>query len=154
MKKSVYRSGGKTFDNPIRKRLVENIAEGVITVNGLSQALGVNRLKLYHHLNALEREGVIRGEFKGSREKTYRIVEDDDEIKPKVRPKRITIIPNDSNRKRITELITEIISVSGGDPLNNSDVIVQVDIHLEREEEYKEQKMKVHAVLMRQEAGS
>jgi len=161
VKRSIFRSKRSAFDNPIRVKLLELISEGVCTVNDLAEVIGINRINLYHHLNTLEKEGVIEGSFKGSRIKTYRLVDESTvtetnspSIGNNLMSERITIIPNESNREEITKLVGKIVTVGGGIPPESSSVVIQVDVMFESKNVNIAQRKKATQFLSKKSKGN
>jgi predicted ArsR family transcriptional regulator len=68
----------KVFANPLRARLVEVFAEKARTAKQAAEILGQKPTKLYHHVDALERVGLIKlvrtQKKRGTLEKYYRTV--------------------------------------------------------------------------------
>jgi DNA-binding transcriptional ArsR family regulator len=68
----------KVFAHPLRARLVEAFADKARTAKQVAEIIGQNPTKLYHHVEALERVGLIKlvktQKKRGTLEKYYRTV--------------------------------------------------------------------------------
>ena len=66
--------------HPTRIKLYELISKGVDTTPKLADIIGENRVNLYHHLNKLEKHGLIKSTFEGDRIKKFNIIEIEEKI--------------------------------------------------------------------------
>ena len=68
----------KVLADPLRLRILENLCDGPRTTKQVAELLGEKPTRLYHHVDALERVGLIRlsetRQVRGTVEKYYKAV--------------------------------------------------------------------------------
>lgn len=133
-RKRLYSSEHLTaINHPLRISLLEFIKEGIKTTPELADALGENRINLYHHLNSLEKSGLIESYFEGDRVKRFRLAAKPANIKqtlssnPIMSSNTLIISPSSENKKKFREKVEELVRLDGI-AIEKSMDIIQVQI--------------------------
>lgn len=139
-RKRLYSSGHLTaINHPLRISLLEFIKEGIKTTPELADALGENRINLYHHLNSLEKSGLIESYFEGDRVKRFRIttkpanIEQSLNSNPIISSNTLIISPSSKNRGKFREKVEELVGLDGI-AIEKSMDIIQVQIVIQSKE--------------------
>lgn len=85
----------RALSDPLRMSLFELIKESSKTTPELAEILNENRINLYHHLEVLEKAGLIKSSYENSRAKLYSIQQTQPEI---VQQKQATTIRRKQTR--------------------------------------------------------
>ena len=115
--------------HPLRLTLLDLIKQGINTAPKMAEVLNENRMNLYHHLNYLEKSGIITSFFV-ERVKTYRMAH---ELSERVNQNTLTdtrsiiLSPSIENNIEFTSVVDNLLSISGVKREQNS-VITQVQV--------------------------
>ena len=115
------------LSHPLRVSIYELIQKGANTTLELEKILMENRVNLYHHLNVLEKVGLIESYFGDDRLKKFRIKEQDVSHKTKIElnieesevesnlneSNSLVVTPTAKNKKKFTSKVKEILDISG-----------------------------------------
>lgn len=139
-RKRLYSSEHLTaINHPLRISLLKLIKKKINTAPDLADALGENRINLYHHLKFLEKTGLITSKFKGDRVKRYEIVDKPANIQqnivtnPIISSNTIIISPNPKNQDNFRKKVDELVELDGISIKKDMDIIqVQIVVQSQR----------------------
>lgn len=115
------------LSHPLRVSIYELIQKGANTTIEMEKILKENRVNLYHHLNVLEKVGLIESYFGDDRLKKFRLKDQVDSSKTKLElnisenevennlnePNSVVVTPTPKNKKKFTSKVKEILDISG-----------------------------------------
>lgn len=115
------------LSHPLRVSMYELIQKGAKTTIELEQILNENRVNLYHHLNVLEKAGLIESYFGQDRLKKFKMKEEKVSQKTKLElnisdenvsanmteTNSVVVIPTAKNQKKFNSKVKELLELSG-----------------------------------------
>ena len=115
------------LSHPLRVSIYELIQKGAKTTIELEKILNENRVNLYHHLNVLEKAGLIQSYFGQDRLKKFKMKNEQVSHKGKLKlniseeniPTNLTethsvvVFPNEKNLKKFNSKVKELLELTG-----------------------------------------
>lgn len=115
------------LSHPLRVSIYELIQKGAKTTIELEKILNENRVNLYHHLNVLEKAGLIESYFGQDRLKKFKMKEEQTSQKTKLvldisednvadkltEANSVVVIPTVKNQKKFNSKVKELLELSG-----------------------------------------
>ncbi|MCE7734221.1 MAG: winged helix-turn-helix transcriptional regulator [Candidatus Heimdallarchaeota archaeon] len=115
------------LSHPLRVSIYELIQKGAKTTIELEKILNENRVNLYHHLNVLEKAGLIQSYFGQDRLKKFKMKEEqvsqktklvlnisEDNVAEKLtETNSVVVIPTTKNQKKFNSKVKELLELSG-----------------------------------------
>ncbi|MFV2015364.1 MAG: winged helix-turn-helix domain-containing protein [Candidatus Heimdallarchaeota archaeon] len=115
------------LSHPLRVSIYELIQKGAKTTIELEKILNENRVNLYHHLNVLEKAGLIASYFGQDRLKKFKMKNEQVSHKGKLKlniseenmvanlteTHSVVVFPNEKNFKKFNSKVKELLELSG-----------------------------------------
>ena len=115
------------LSHPLRVSIFELIQKGAKTTIELEKILKENRVNLYHHLNVLEKVGLIESYFGDNRLKKFKVKDQKSSSKTRLElnitenesdydlkeTNSVVVTPSIKNKKKFTSKVKEILDISG-----------------------------------------
>ena len=122
--RSYIESATKAAIHPVRSKILKALKEGEKSTLDLEEITGQARYNLYHHLNELERVGLIGWKIEDSRIKRYFLKTPENPVAAVV-----VLDENDIRKKRkdFNELV-DLLSDIGGEEIPHPDRIARAEI--------------------------
>ncbi|MHA2278750.1 MAG: winged helix-turn-helix domain-containing protein [Candidatus Kariarchaeaceae archaeon] len=122
-----YSSGTlAALSHPLRVSIFELIQKGAKTTIEIEKILNENRVNLYHHLNVLEKSGLIESYFGQDRLKKFKIKSEEKSQKTKLQlnisetnlqasltdANSVVVVPTEKNQKKFNSKVKELLELS------------------------------------------